>query len=196
LNFLKRNKVPALLLVLTSFLFYFLYQNVKHSETPQTKEVSQNLPNHKAPKTKKNKAHQKRIPSQVGPAQDDEIKSFSYKEESQRIRELIKKLPQSESQLIAFITKEDYFKAHFKEIKPHSFNEITQNQMGALKVLALKALVSQKMGSQNIQRRLNIVIQKAKDPTIVNIAKAALESTKKERPFFKDFADGIEGLAI
>jgi hypothetical protein len=95
---------------------------------------------------------------------------------------------------MAVAVQEDVFKSRHIEVRPHTLNEITQNQMGAVKVMALRALFENEKDPQRLMNDVNAVIQTAKDPTIVEIAKAARESLQKGRPFFKDFLDGIANL--
>jgi cytoskeletal protein RodZ len=65
-----------------------------------------------------------------------------------------------------------------------------------IKVMALRALMTQEKDTETIKDDLNYVIQKAQDPTIVKVAKAAKSSLEKGRPFFKDFLDAISGMPL
>ena len=122
--------------------------------------------------------------------------NFSFKQESRRVQKLEKELPHSRPQLMSIVLKMDTFKQSGKEVKPHSLQEDLQNKMGAVKVLALKALVSRSGDKSFIKRDLTYIIQKAQDPTISEIAKAALSSLEEDRPFFKDFVDGVEAMSM
>ena len=119
---------------------------------------------------------------------------FSYKEEIAKIKMLASQLPASKSKLIALITKNDIYKEEGREIKPHSQDEIKQNQIGAAKVIALRSLIEHKQDAQVTKDDLEKVINEAADPTITKIAQAALSSLNQGRPFFNDFLDGLQSL--
>ena len=126
--------------------------------------------------------------------QDKNITTYSFDTESKKVTRLAAELPGSKPELIAIITQEDIYKK--REVKPHSLDELTQNQMGAVKVMALRALMSKDAHSKVIKQDLNLIIQSAKDPTIVKIAKAAQESLDKGRPFFDDFLQALSDMPL
>ena len=78
---------------------------------------------------------------------------------------------------------------------PHSVEAIRENKKGAMKVLALKKLVTS-LNKQEQTSLLIEIIDRAKDPTISKIAASYLESLKQGRSFFKDFKTAIEDLPI
>ena len=81
-------------------------------------------------------------------------------------------------------------------VAPHSFDEILQRQMGAVKVFALKVLLEKEKSRDEKLQSLRLIFQQAKDPAVKSIAKAAFESTQKNRPFFKDTVTAISQLSV
>ena len=94
------------------------------------------------------------------------------------------------------VVAEDIYKSKNIPPKAHTKAEITQAQKGAIKVMALRTLISQEQSPGEIQSNLQTIIDNAQDPTIKRIAEAALESSNKGRPFFKDFLDAIEEMPL
>lgn len=93
--------------------------------------------------------------------------------------------------LISVIIEEKSVNHH----NPHSVEAIRENKRGALKVLALKKLVTS-LNKQEQTSLLIEIINRAKDPTIAKIASSYLKSLKQGRSFFKDFKTAIEDLPI
>ncbi len=117
----------------------------------------------------------------------------TIEEELKRVRVLATQLPESRVQLLEIITSEDPLKQ--KEIKPHSMDEIQQNKRGAVKVLALKALMQLK-DKKMLQENLGQIIATAKDPTIRKIAKAAKDSMDQGRSLFEDFPEAVQSESL
>lgn len=135
------------------------------------------------------------------PADDDPsaraaaiTKSYQYEREAQKIEILAKKFPDSKQQLIEIITTADPFKKENIKVKIHSMDEITQRQMGAIKVMSLKVLMSKETSKQTLLADLDTIIHTAEDTTLKDIAVSARESVKKGRPFFKDMVDAISKI--
>jgi hypothetical protein len=163
--------------------------------TPVNKTVDNSRPEDSAAQVPSEK--QAGSPPAVGatnPSQSAE--PFSYETEKINVAQLAKQLPQSRQQLLDIAVKADVYKKEKKSVDAHTMDDITQNQMGAIKVMALRALMTQEKDTETIKDDLNYVIQKAQDPTIVKVAKAAKSSLEKGRPFFKDFLDAISGMPL
>lgn len=120
---------------------------------------------------------------------------FNYQLEAQAILDLEKEWPLSKEKLIQITLQEDYFVKNNLTVAPHSFDEILQRQMGAVKVFALKTLLEKEKSRDQKLQYLRFIFQQAKDPAMKNIAKAAFESTTKNRPFFADTVTAISQLS-
>lgn len=120
--------------------------------------------------------------------------NFNYAEESQQIFKLEKNFPRSKPELIKIIVSPDRFQVENKKVEPHTNNEITQRQMGALKVLALKVLMTNETSKGTLSKDLQSIIQAAQTTTMKNIATAALDSHEKGRNFFPDSVNAISHL--
>lgn len=120
---------------------------------------------------------------------------FNYQQEAQALLELKNEWPSSKEKLINIILREDHFKKNMVTVAPHSFDEIIQRQMGAIKVFALKTLLEKEKSRDQKLQYLRFIFQHAKDPVMKNIAKAAFESTTKNRPFFEDTVAAISQLS-
>ncbi|MGH1468105.1 MAG: hypothetical protein ACRBBP_04375 [Bdellovibrionales bacterium] len=116
---------------------------------------------------------------------------FSYKNEVAKVQKLSKNLPESKAELIDLIKKADPFKEEGRSVKPHTSDELTQRKIGAVKVLALKALVTNETQKDILKRDLINISRNALDPTIRQIAKASLESEEKGRSLHDDFNEAI-----
>lgn len=119
----------------------------------------------------------------------------SFVKQQKAILLLGKNYPQSKEELMTLVLAESPFKN--KEVKPHSTDEITQQQQGALKVLALRMILKSSSSSKDkeqLMADLQTIIKNAKDPTMSKVARAVLKSVKRGRPFFKDFGDAISQL--
>jgi len=121
---------------------------------------------------------------------------LSYKEKYRAVDQLLLSYPKSKEELIKVITKEDYYKSRSIAVEPHTIDDVVQNQEGALKIYALRKLMDLERDIEKQEVVLNSVIQIAKDPTVMLIAKAALQSLQKKRSFFTDFTDGIESMPL
>gem|GEM_PF-4832322 len=122
--------------------------------------------------------------------------SFSYTEAQRNLQKLEAEYPNSKKQLMQIITSENFYQDQLSEPKPHSAEEWTQMQRGAIKVMALRALISKGQSQQEIQANLQNIIDSAKDLTIKNLAQAALKSSEEGRPFFKDLLNAIEDMPL
>ncbi|MBY0386143.1 hypothetical protein K2X05_13370, partial [bacterium] len=120
---------------------------------------------------------------------------FNYQQEVQTVLDLEKEWPLSKDKLINRILQEDYFKKNNLTVTPHSFDEILQRQMGAVRVFALKTLLEKEKSRDQKLQYLRFIFQQAKDPAMKSIAKAAFESTAKNRPFFEDTVTAISQLS-
>ena len=123
-----------------------------------------------------------------------EEEKFSFQIEAQKVQDLARDLPATKTKLIEILSQEDHFKQGEKEVRPHSIDELTQNQIGAVKVLALKALMEQDTDDETLKKDLNHIIKNAKDPTIVKIARAAKGSIDQGRSFFDDFVEAVSRM--
>lgn len=124
----------------------------------------------------------------------EQAAQFDYKAEAAQISEIAKELPASKPKLLKVILSPDKYKVEKIHVPVHSGLEIHQRQLGAVKVLALRELMSYEKSKGQKIKDLEFVIKSAKDETIKNIATAALDSVKKDRPFFKDTLDAISNL--
>lgn len=122
--------------------------------------------------------------------QVQEVTREGYLEQVKYIEELGADVTKNKKKLLSIVLAEDIYKGKDRNVEPHSIDEIRQNQQGALKVMALRALMKQEENDV-LTDDLNDIITEAKDPTIRNIASAALDSLKKGRPFFTDFLNGL-----
>jgi Asp-tRNA(Asn)/Glu-tRNA(Gln) amidotransferase B subunit len=123
-------------------------------------------------------------------------KNFQYQRELAKVGRLLKSYPASKNQLLELVTEQDPFKISGNEAKPHTVSEIVQNQMGALKVMALRGLVEGEQDSQVVENILESIISRAKDQTMVHISKAVLEARRQGRSLFKDFPDAIADMPL
>lgn len=121
----------------------------------------------------------------------DEI-VFSFDDQVKNVNQLSKKYPKSKPQLISIITEEDPFKSQESGVKPHTTDVLVQRKIGAVKVLALNTLLSKELNKDQLKRDLINIARTAKDPTISEIAKAALKSEEDGRSLVDDFSDGID----
>ncbi len=128
--------------------------------------------------------------------QQDPATSFSYQDEVRYVRQLVAKLPTSKPRLLKLIQQPDPFKEQGRTVEPHTLAEQTQNQMGAVKVLALRELMKNQNDITQLSKDLQQVAQAAQDPTIRRIAEAAEQSLDQGRSFFDDFLDGLERLPL
>lgn len=123
-------------------------------------------------------------------------RSLSYEKETERVREMTKNYPKSREEIIQFVSKNDPYKEANIAVKPHTVDSIKQNQIGALKVLALKNVHLKETNNQSRIKFYEDLLSKAKDPTIVKILKASIDSAKQGRDFSKDFLDGVENQPL
>lgn len=133
-----------------------------------------------------------RKPSTSGASTNDAQMNFSYKKEVQKVRNLSQNFPESKLELLAIITTKDPFKAVNKTPKPHTTDELLQRKIGAVKVLALRALVINEQNKNTLKKDLISIALNAGDPTITHIAKAMLKSAEDNRSFFDDFNNGLD----
>lgn len=131
--------------------------------------------------------------SHASPVNNNDEK-FSFKKEAKEIIELAEDLPDTKETLIEIVLKKDIYKDPAKKVAPHSASEIYQNQQGALRVLALKALMESGLDNESIKSDLSYIIKNAQDPTIVKIASAARDSVNKGRSLFDDFPKAIGSM--
>lgn len=193
---LQKLKVPTVLLAFFILAIWYFNRPVKEDGLNSTQDVTQEETKTeeggaKAPPVAKTGQHQEEEHSH-----SDSEERFSYQNEVLRVQELVKRFPKSKPELLSIVIDKDIYKESNKEVKPHSISEIQQNQMGAVKVLALRELMSREQSDQALVSDLDYIIQNAKDPTIVKIAQAAKESVSKGRSFFDDFVDGLSDLEI
>ncbi len=197
-KFFKIIKWPVLILVL-AFL-YVRYSDTRNSSHEhendydhEHEQVGQDQSGSKAAKQKKTAAKDSQVKSNSVTQKEiiKKIRSFSYEEETKRINKMTSQYPETRQQIIDLVSKSDPYKDAKIEIEPHTVDSIKQNQIGALKVLALKSIETKE---KDISKRVKFyqdLLAQAKDPTIIKIARAGLESAKQGRPFLKDFIDGI-----
>lgn len=121
---------------------------------------------------------------------------FNYEQEARAVLDLEKQWPLSKEKLISITLQEDYFAKNNLTVAPHSFDEIIQRQMGAVKVFALKTLLEKEKSRDQKLQYLRLIFQQAQDPAMKSIAKAAFESTAKNRPFFADTVTAISQLSV
>jgi hypothetical protein len=120
------------------------------------------------------------------------VEGFSFEDDVQKLEALASQYPESKNQIITLIQKEDPFKSRKIKVRPHTSDELTQRKMGAIKVLALKTLLQKETNRDLLKRDLENISNRALDPTIVEIAKAALKSENEGRSFIDDFSDGVD----
>jgi hypothetical protein len=195
-KFFKIIKWPVLILVL-AFL-YVRYtgtandshehgeHEAKHDNTNSTKDFK--AP-HNAQSTHVGHQEIKRTPKEKEILK--RIRSFSYEDETKRIKTMTNDYPQSREQIIDFVSEKDPYKDAKIEIKPHTIDSIKQNQIGALKVLALKTISLKEKNNFKRVKFYQDLLAQAKDPTIRKILKASINSAKQGRDFLKDFPDAI-----
>jgi HD superfamily phosphohydrolase len=148
-----------------------------HTSSLSEDKISQVIPNQKNEASRHKTSH---------------LADFQAEKESLRkLAEKAKTSPEALDELIVIALGEDFYKERGQEPKPHSLNEIKQNQQGALKVMALQGIVKSSKNRSTTASNLNRIISESKDPTIRKIAKAMLDSHKKGRSFVKDFGDGV-----
>lgn len=121
---------------------------------------------------------------------------FNFDQAVSEVRNLVAGLPGTHDQVMGLILKKDVFKDKKIKVSPHSSLEITQNKMGAVKVMALRELMAHEQSNSQLHKDLTTIIKKAQDPTIARIAQAAQDSLKKGRSFFDDFLDGVSRLPM
>ncbi len=161
--------------------------------TSSTGETKKEQPQEVKEVSKKNKSKQNKKNLQAVALKTDESPRETIEEELQRVRVLATQLPDSRVELLKIITSEDPLKQ--KEIKPHTMDEIQQNKRGAVKVLALKALMKLK-DKKMLQENLGQIISTAKDPTIRKIAQAAKDSMDQGRSLFEDFPEAVQSESL
>lgn len=116
---------------------------------------------------------------------------FSYKNEVRKVQKLSENFPESKDKLLTLINNADPFKKDGRSVRPHTSDELTQRKIGAVKILALKALIEKETQKDILKRDLVNISRNALDPTITQIAKAALESEEQGRSLFDDFNEAI-----
>ena len=170
---------------------FFIYSSLKNGNEKQTfstsdgiKQEVKNLNNSSIKKTKALKA----------PKSEHQHSShkhgYSYKEELSYVKNIIKNLPESKADLLAFIQKENPLKD--ADTSAHSTGEALAQKAGSLKVLALRTLMEGEENKEALFKDLTNITRNSQDPTIVEISKAALKSLKSGRSLFKDFSDGVD----
>ncbi len=173
---------------------YLFFSEEKKSERIETSKVDK-IKNSKSFSIKKEEYSQKKVESLKlsHSQQESEEISFEleYTQKLESLKVLESQMPFSEKKLMALVVESDSFAG--KEIKPHTIKEIQHRRLGAIKVMALKALMKSK-DEQQLEKRLNQVIAGAQDPTIIKIAKAAKKSLNQGRSFFEDFPQAIGNL--
>ena len=198
------KKKISLLALLIGLVFFYFYKNnasknLEHSKQNIVKKITDSTQQDLKSKTKKriglnhthdhshtdtNHTHQKKYSKPI---------DFSYQTESKKLLELIQNFPQSKSELLKVITTEN----PIKNPKPHSLSSLQQQQIGGLKVLALRSLYEkQRTQKTTLAKDLSYIAQSAKDPSLAAMAQDALSSLDSGRPFFKDRLDGIQNLPI
>lgn len=192
-------KVPAILLALFIFGLWYLSTSTEEQSLKNKQEISST----KGTTDTKVSPLLAKSSEEIAVEQSEETgereinaEKFSFENEAKKVQELIRQWPASHGELLEVVVQADLFKEQKKPIDPHSLDEIQQNQMGAIKVLALRELIKQDRDPLAIMKDLDYIVQRAQDPTIVKIATAAKESLVKGRSFFDDFVGGIESLEI
>ncbi len=163
----------------------------KRKESHTTQEHIQHKPNnsvhhHEHGHTETEESALLREPSNTAPKIQ-----FSYKNEVRKVQKLSENFPESKGDLLILINNADPFKENGRVVKPHTRDELTQRKIGAIKILALKTLIEKETKKDLLKRDLINISRNALDPTITQIAKAALESEEQGRSLFDDFNEAI-----
>lgn len=195
LAFIRRHPSVFVLVILLVVAVVFAVAVKKEKSTLQTPRADSHAhPSSQASTAPSAAPHAARDSALAEAPGENQV--FPFEQETVKVTELAKKLPQSKSQMMAIILKEDIFKSGKRTVRPHTIDEITQRQMGALKVMALRSIMSSETDPGVIRRDLDEVIKNAQDPTIVKIAQAAKDSLDKGRSFFDDFLNGLASLPL
>lgn len=187
-----------MLLTALAFLYItYTSQDSDQSESKSTKLANHQLSNGTNKNTKNDHDHsdqhshskikytvkQKKVLSKA--------RSMVYEEEVERVNKMTNNYPESREELISFISQNDPYKEANISIKPHTVDSVKQNQIGALKVLALKTIHLKEQSNQARIKFYEDLLSRAKDPTIIKILKASIASARQGRNFLKDFPDAI-----
>lgn len=121
-------------------------------------------------------------------------KNFDYQKEIKQIEDWKIQYPKSKQKLLGLITSEDLFSQYRVPVPAHTIYEMTQRQMGALKVLSLRVLLENENSKQILLKDLDYILNTAADTTLKDIARAAQESVVNGRPFVRDMIEGLSQL--
>ena len=111
-------------------------------------------------------------------------KKFKYTKDE--VYNLSQKYPDSRNRLIEIATSADPYALSKIKLELDSSGEIQQEKFGALRVMALRALLDFESDKKKKIKNLNEVIQKSKDPVIKRVALSMLKSLKNDRDYTKD----------
>ncbi len=199
-----RRLLRPLTIAIAIFGLFFIWKlntpdsmdGIQFDEKKQDSDIDQ-----QNSKTKRPKHQQTPLSKQVPVAknqnrQPTQIETFSYQDQIRNVQNLVAKFPASRPQLLQIIQRPDPYKEKGQTVEPHTLQEQTQNQMGAVKVLALRELMKNQTNLTQLAKDLHHVAEAAEDPTIRRIAKAAEESLDQGRSFFDDFLEGLDRLPL
>ncbi len=186
-----RNKKVSLIILLSLGFVIFLISKgceerkvkVNYSSSKSLKRNKKNQSDHRT--TKKHQHIDLENENQLSEIKKQDA---SYGSDKEHVLKLIKKLPKSKEKLLDFIKSEN----RLVHAEPHSVNEKLMHKTGALKVMALRAVVEFSENPSDVENDLKDLAENAQDQTIKNLADAALRSHQDGRSFFKDFVDGID----
>jgi len=117
---------------------------------------------------------------------------FNFQDAKASLEKLKKNYPKSKRDLLNMILAPN----EFASAEPHSAAELAQRQKGALRVEALKILTTLEKDPERSKEDLKMVLKNSQDPVMKKIAKAALDSQAKGRPFFSDAVRALENLPL
>jgi len=97
--------------------------------------------------------------------------------------------------LIVFINSENPFQNDPQAQQPHTYKAIQFKKEASLRTYSIKRL-STSLPLKELIVSLNKVIDQAKDPTLVRIAKQVLEAKKNGQDYFENTKQGIRSLPV
>jgi len=104
--------------------------------------------------------------------------------------------PEEKERLLAIAKSPNPFLEQKITVNPHTTQDIKQEELGAIKVMAIRVILEKEKSKATILNDLSNIIREAQDPTIVAIAESMQRAVKNNRDFSNDYIEAINNMPI
>ena len=200
---MKNFKLIAISIVVAVVGFYFILSSVKEPEKKSVnKDVAEIIDKTSADDLgdleQINKKSTKETSSEqtLNPNKPDSQKMPQVDYSLEQVFKLSEIYPKDKEKLLQIAKSPNPFLEEKIEVKPHSVQDLKQEEFGAIKVMAMRTILEQEKDKSVILDDLSDIIREAQDPTIVAIAKSMKQSVTNNGDFAKDVTDALNNLPL